>query len=202
MYRTLREPDLPQPSALARAMALRVRILAEELLDLRRRLREVEREIRFCLSRIEQGEEESLRRDIRLLLSLPGMGAKVLTSVVTEAAFLLQRREYHSLRVLAGVAPVTRQSGGRKQVRMRQACNPRMRNAVFLWARAAVRNDPVWETRYRELRKRGLGVAHARRVIGDKLLQVAVAMLQNGTPYTPKMLTKPKEGMKLRACAA
>ena len=64
VYRKLRDPDLPQPQAVAQAMAVKVRILAGDLLDLRRRLREVEREIRFCLRRLEQGEEEGLRRDM------------------------------------------------------------------------------------------------------------------------------------------
>jgi len=202
VYRKLRDPDLPQPQAVAKAMAVKVRILAGDLLDLRRRLREVERELRFWLRQVEQGEEEGLRRDMELLSSIPGMGPKLLTAVVTEAAFLLQGRDYHGLRVLAGVAPVTRQSGRTRQVRMRRACNPRMRNAVFLWATAAVRKDPWWEAQYRKLRERGIRIAQARRILGDRLLRVAVAMLRDGTTYSPDTLGATKEEVALQACPA
>ena len=52
-------------------------------------------------------------------------------TLLAEAAEPLQRRDYHALRSLAGVAPVTRRSGKRRIVLMRQACQMRLRTAVY-----------------------------------------------------------------------
>jgi hypothetical protein len=77
-----------------------------------------------------------------------------------------------------------------------------MRNAVFLWAAAAVREDPLWEAQYRMLQERGIGVAQARRILGDRLLRVAVAMLRDGTTYSPDRLGETTKEVVLQACPA
>lgn len=72
------------------------------------------------------------------------------------------------------------------RVQMRYACNQRLRNAVYHWARVAAYNDPVSKQAYSALRQRGCTHGHSLRNIADRLLKVACAMLRDGTLYDPK----------------
>jgi transposase len=134
--------------------------------------------------------EESLpgqmvQRDAAILLSSPGLGRITLATLLTEAPQAVRERDYHALRCLAGVAPVTRQSGKHRSVTRRYACNRRLRNALFYWARSAVLKDDRCRARYEALRARGKSWGCALRNIADRLLYVTCAMLRDGTLYEP-----------------
>ena len=70
---------------------------------------------------------------------------------------------------------------------MPSACNPRLQNALYHWARVAVQHDPRSRAKYAALRLRGHGHARALRSVGDRLLNVACAMLRNGTQFNPSL---------------
>jgi transposase len=118
---------------------------------------------------------------------LPGVGRIVLATLLAEAWEPLRRRDYHALRNLCGVAPVTRRSGKTNIVLRRRACHPRLANAVYHWARVAVQNDRVSRAKYDALRDRGHGYARALRSVADRLLNVACAMLRDGTLFDPSV---------------
>jgi hypothetical protein len=99
-------------------------------------------------------------------------------------------REGFHLALLAGVLPVTRQSGGKKVVGMRYACDHALRDALFHGAWVASCRDPHWKARYLELRGRGKTHAHALRIIGAQLLRVAIALLKEGVPYDRSRLKR------------
>jgi hypothetical protein len=80
---------------------------------------------------------------------------------------------------------VTKQSGRRLVVVMRQACNGRLRNAVYHWARVAATRDPHSHDVYAKLRARGHSHGRALRSIADRLLRVLIAMLTHRTLYDP-----------------
>ena len=123
------------------------------------------------------------QRYATVLSSLPGVGQTVLATLLAEAPQLIQRRNYKALRCLCGVAPVTRQSGKYKIVIRRRAAHPRLRDAVYHWARVAVQHDPVSKAKYAALRARGHSHARALRSVADRLLAVACAMLTTRTCY-------------------
>ncbi len=125
------------------------------------------------------------QRDVTILASLPGVGRIVLATLLAEAFDPLQRRDYHALRCLCGVAPVTRRSGKAKVVLRRLAAHRRLANAVYHWARIAVQHDPTSRTKYAALRQRGHGHARALRSVADRLLAVACAMLESQTTFDP-----------------
>jgi transposase len=124
-------------------------------------------------------------RDVQILQSLVGVGKRVAAAVLAEASQPLAERDYHALRSLAGIAPVTRQSGKRKQVIMRQACNGRLRNALYHWARVAVMHDDHSTSVYAALRARGQTHGRALRSVADRQLRILVAMLKTRTLYDP-----------------
>ena len=73
---------------------------------------------------------------------------------------------------------------------MRKACNPRLRNAVYHWARVAAQTDPIWKQRYAALRARGHSHGRALRTLGDRLLNVACVMLASKSEYNPERLNQ------------
>ena len=123
--------------------------------------------------------------DAAVLLSLPGVGTRVLATLLAEGGDAVRRRDYDALRCLCGVAPVTRRSGKSLLVTQRRAAQVRLRDAVFHWSRVAVQRDPVSHGKYQALRARGHGHARALRSVADRLLGVACAMLRDGTCFDP-----------------
>jgi transposase len=126
----------------------------------------------------DEGQQRE-RRDVEILRSLPGVGRVVAATVLAEASGPLAERDYHALRTHAGIAPVTKQSGKRRTVVMRHACNGRLRYALYHWARVAVTCDPASKTYYAALRQRGHSYARALRSVADRLLRILVAMLKS-----------------------
>ena len=124
--------------------------------------------------------------DAAILLSLPGVGIRVLATLLTEGGDAVRRRDYGALRCLCGVAPVTRRSGKSLLVIQRRAAHDRLRDAVFHWSRVAVQRDPVSHDKYRALRARGHSHARALRSVADRLLNVACAMLRDGACFDPR----------------
>lgn len=132
----------------------------------------------------QQGEQ----RDVEILRSLPGIGRIVLAALLAGASLPLRERNYHALRAFTGVAPVTRRSGKQCFVTMRYACCAGLRDAMFHWAKNAVQSRPEWKVRYQALRQRGHSAARAYRTIGDRLLRVAIRMLNDQTTYQPERI--------------
>ena len=99
----------------------------------------------------------------------------------------LQRRDYAALRSLTGVAPVTKKSGKSCIVIRRQACSNRLANVMYHWARVAIQLDTTSKAKYATLRGRGHSHGRALRSVADRLLDVACAMLKNGTLFNPSL---------------
>ena len=123
--------------------------------------------------------------DAAILMSLPGIGTVVLATLLAEASDALRRRDYHALRCLCGVAPVTRRSGKSLIVVRRLAAHDRLRDAAYHWARVAAQRDPASRAKYQVLRARGHGHARTLRSVADRLLNVACAMLRNRACFDP-----------------
>lgn len=131
--------------------------------------------------------------DVKILLSLPGVGRIITATLIAEAPQLLAYRNYHALRAYAGVAPVTRQSGKKAIVLMRYGCNLRVRNAVYHWARVSMQHDPRSRLHYHRLRSKGHSHGRALRGLADRLLALLCAMLRSKAVYDPlrRQVAKP-----------
>lgn len=146
-----------------------------------------ESRIEAVLDEMSSDENLSEHRDVNILRSLPGVGQCIAATMLAEASQALAERDYHALRSYAGVAPVTRRSGKGKSVVMRKACNQRLRNAFYHWARVSVQRDPRSNRHYANLRAKGHSHGRATRGVADRLLSMLFAMLRNGTMYDPKL---------------
>ncbi len=191
----LKQPALTVAPGVTQAAVAHIRVLIASIRLFAGQLKEVHRQLdKLCrvLAEPHPGEcggtgpeQGQVQRTVAILESLPGVGRIVLAILLAEASGVLQRADYAVLRILCGVAPVTRCSGKSRIVTRRLACNPRLRNAIHYLADAARRCDEKCKAKYLALRARGCSHARALRTIGDRLLYVACAMLKNGTPFDP-----------------
>ncbi len=191
----LRQPALTVALGTVQAVSARIRSLAERLRLVNSQKKQVLKRLDACCAAITGQPDDAQsdhdrgkvieQRDVEILRSLPGIGRIILATLLAEASRPLRERDYHALRMLSGVAPVTRQSGKRRSVVRRQACHARLREAVYHWACGAMQRDPLSRRRYLALRARGHSHGRAIRTIGDRLLAVACAMLTTQTLFEP-----------------
>jgi transposase len=181
----LRTPPLPVAPGIAEAaseacllLILRLRLLAQQRRDVAQRMQAI-------LVELAEDSHRQQHRDVQVLCSLPGVGRIIAATMLVEASQPLANRDYHALRAYGGVAPVTWQSGKRRQVIMRYGCNSRLRNAFYHWARVSLRKDTHSRAHYHRLRAKGHSHGRALRGVADRLLAMLVSMLRSGTCYDP-----------------
>jgi transposase len=121
--------------------------------------------------------------EVAMVQSLPGVGRKSTAWLFAEAAQPLAQRALQVVRTPSGVAPVTRQSGKRRQGVMRRGCHPRVRHALYHMARVAMQRDAHFSQGYAALRAKGHRHGQALRTIGDRLLRILMAMLRERICY-------------------
>jgi transposase len=176
----LRAPALTVAAGVTEAAVLHLRSLIARPRLANKEFRQADRKLDDLCAALVQTEtpSEMVPSDAAILASLPGIGKTTLATLLTEAPGPLTGRDYKALRTLSGVAPVTKRSGKSCVVVMRYAAHPRLREAVFHWARVAVQNDPKCKSRYEALRERGHSYGRALRSVADRMLGVACVLLE------------------------
>lgn len=190
---TLRKKPLSVARGTVEAAVAHIRLVVERLEVVSQQIRQCERTLDTLIAQLSADQDEDAetderheQRDAEILRSLPGVGRIVLATLLAEAADPLRRRDYHSLRALAGAAPVTIRSGKSCfTIRMRRACHERLREACYHWARVAMQRDLRSREMYTRLRQKGKKHGRALRSVADRLLAVACSMLRTGTLYDP-----------------
>ena len=90
-----------------------------------------------------------------------------------------------SVAALAGVSPVTRQSGKHRSVSFRWACNKRFRRAVTTFAGNSRHASPWAAKIYADARASGKDHPHAIRILARAWIRVIWPCWVNGVPYDP-----------------
>jgi transposase len=191
----LRAPAITVAPGTTEAASAHIQVLMKRLTVTNRELRAAHAKLDRLIERLtEAGDTEPgqqpEQRDVVILASSPGAGRITIATLLAEAWDALQRRDYHALRCLCGVAPVTRQSGKSKIVVRRLAVSHRLQNAAYHWALAALQRDPRSRAKYSSLRQRGHGHARALRSVADRLLAMLCAMLRTRTLFDPNRHAK------------
>ena len=182
IHQELRQP-LPLAPGVAEALAEQVLTLLPRLQLVSRQQRDFDRRIEQLLQELTQDENFAEHRSLQILRSLPGVGRVCAAAVLAEAFTPLVEKDYRALRALAGVAPVTQQSGRTRLVSMRRACNQRLREAVFHAANVHMQRDPRAHHIYSRLRGRGQTHARALRGVADRLLGLLCLLLHKQVLY-------------------
>jgi transposase len=179
----LQKPSLVVAPGTIEAATAHIQAVAARLRLINAQIKEAQRRLDQLCAAIEDAAESAPgqiceQRDMAILRSCPGLGRITIATLLAEACEPLRRRDYNVLRLLSGVAPVTRRSGKSLIVLRRLACNNRLRNAVYHWARVAIQHDPTSRQRYAALRHRGHSHGRALRSVGDRLLYVLCTLLE------------------------
>jgi len=129
--------------------------------------------------------------DHALFASLPGAGPKLAPRMLAELIALRPLAENpQALQCLAGMAPVSYQSGKVSVVYLRHQCNRFLRHTIHLWVDLS-RHYSDWARIYYEAhRKKGQSHACALRCLGMRWLKIIAAMMRNQTPYDAAIHTR------------
>lgn len=190
VLRILRQPPLAVAAGTTEAASAHIGTITARLRLINQQIKDAERRLDELCAAIEAAAESAPgqiceQRDVAILRSCPGLGRINIATLLAEAWEPLHRRDYHVLRILSGVAPVTRRSGKTCIVVRRHACNERLRTAVYHWGRVAIQHDPVSRQRYAELRRRGHSHGRALRSVADRLLYVLCTLLERQSLFDP-----------------
>jgi len=129
--------------------------------------------------------------DHALFASLPGAGPKLAPRLLGELIALKPLADApQALQCLAGMAPVSYQSGKVSVVYVRYQCNRFLRHTIHLWVDLS-RHYFDWARIYYEAhRKKGQSHACALRCLGMRWLKIVAAMIRNQTPYDAALHTR------------
>lgn len=148
----LRKPPLMLAPGASDALAEQVLLLIPRLQLLHRQSAQLARSTEALIDQLAADENFSGHRDVQILRSLPGVGRVFSATVLSEAAEALADRNYRVFRSLAGVAPVTVQSGKSRLVSIRRSCHHRLRHAVYHGAGVHAQKDPRAQQLYAQMR--------------------------------------------------
>ena len=156
------------------------RINKERLAQIERQLKRVDAEIRKLLR-----SEETLKRTSEILTSIPGI------STVTAAGLIVHMPELGTLTgpraaSLAGLAPVTRESGNWKGRSFIQGGRDRVRRALYMPALVAIRWNPGLKRKYEALLAACKPPKVAITAVMRKLVVLANALVQQDRLWTPE----------------
>jgi|HubBroStandDraft_1064217.scaffolds.fasta_scaffold133600_1 transposase len=188
---TLAQTSLTLAPGAAESASERALFLLPRLRLLREQRTEIAKRIEALLGELgaptDASGETTEHRDAAILLSLPGVGRQIAATMLSEASEAIAERDYHAFRCYSGSAPITRQSGKKIVVIMRQGCNERLRNALYHWSRVSIACDPASKEMYAAMRARGHTHGRALRGIADRWSAVLFSMLRHKTLYNPKL---------------
>lgn len=157
---------------------------------LKRQLRQRHAQIDRHISAIDARLAELRRNDVELqkrfdiLASIPGIGqltAHVLLIDMPELGTLDARQAAS----LAGLAPVTRQSGKWHGKTFIQGGRARLRQALYLPALVASRFNPTFKAKYQQFIANGKPAKLALTALMRKLLVLANALLRDNRKWSP-----------------
>lgn len=127
-------------------------------------------------------QDAELARVLRILKSIPGIGERVATVLVTDLPEIGQR-DRKAIASLAGLAPHISQSGNAPPRAAISGGRPCVRAALYMAALVAARHHPKLRASYKALREQGKPGKVAIIAVARKLLVIANALIKNNASY-------------------
>ena len=124
--------------------------------------------------------------DGQIFTSLPRSGQINAAQVLAEWGDARPAYEHpDAVAALAGVAPVTKQSGKHRSVEFRWACRKRFRRAITIFADNSRHASPWAAGIYNQARAAGKDHPHAVRILARAWIRVIWRCWLDGQPYNP-----------------
>ena len=151
------------------------------------RMEQIEQDLATIEAEIEKRimDDPALARKLQILTSIPGIAR------VTAFALIIQMPELGTMEAkqaasLAGLAPVTRQSGQWKGKSFIRGGRSGVRQALFMPALVTIRYNPDLREKYDQLVAAGKPRKLAVTAVMRKMIILANALLKAGRPWMPK----------------
>jgi transposase len=172
----LRQTPMPVPEYLDEPHAAEVIVRARMIQQLDAAIKDLEQKLEDLISKHPDGN---------ILESLPCHGPTTLSAIWS--GLEKDAKMFRSADELAahwGMAPVTIQSGKRKRVSRRKACDATQCQALMTFSRITAGKESCWARDYYQ-RKRAEGKGHfaALRCVGRKWLRILWTLFLTQTPY-------------------
>lgn len=187
--RDLKELQINRSALIKERTRLKNRSQTQTLALMRRqtkaRLVQIDRHLREIDTEIETRLKETKARSLDILTSIPGIGA------VTAAAILIECPEVGTMgqkqtASLAGLAPVTRQSGIWRGKAFIQGGRKFLRDALYMPALVALRYNPDLKAKYSTMINAGKPAKVAITTIMRKLIQLANTLIKQNRKWEPR----------------
>lgn len=161
-------------------LAITKRQTKARLGQIKRQLAELESELQTLLR---QSPDQARALDI--LCSIPGVGAISASAILVECPEIgtMTRKKIASL---AGLAPMTRQSGQWRGKAFIQGGRKFLRDALYMPALVASRYNPDLKEKYQRMIKAGKPPKVALTALMRKLIELANVLVQENRIWTPK----------------
>ena len=190
MLHDLKELQVARQGRMRDRIALTVRLGHANHALIQRQLRLSIRQVEAHLAEIDAAMLEAIRADQALslrfdiLTSIPGIGQIAACAMLIEMPELGQL-EARQAAALAGLAPVTRQSGKWKGHAHIQGGRAGLRKSLYMPALVATRYNAPLRENYRKLIANGKAAKIAITAIMRKLIVLANALLRDNRKWTP-----------------
>ena len=166
---------LTDEAAVLESHTLRVQLIGRQLQALQRTLTQFEQRL---------AEVFRAHPDREIFESLPGAGPVLAPRLLASVGSERQRYEdAASLSSFSGIAPVTKQSGGKHHVHRRYRCPVFMKQSFHEYAKESIRHSRWAAAHYWQQRHKGSGHHAAVRSLAFKWQRVIWRCWQRRTPY-------------------
>jgi transposase len=172
------------------AAKTRLQNITQKLLKLQinARLKQIEIQIRQIDTAIADmvAQDQVLSHKLAILISIPGIAEITAFSMIIEMPELgtIEGKQAASL---AGLAPISRQSGKWQGKERIQGGRAFLRRAIYMPAMVAVRHNPDLKAKYGQLIRAGKPGKLALTVVMRKLIVMANALLRDNRKWSPIM---------------
>jgi len=176
METIVRAVALTEEAAVLESHGLRVQLICRQLAELQRTLGQFEQRL---------AEVFGTHPDREIFQSLPGAGPVLAPRLLASVGSERERyEEAASLSSFSGIAPVTKQSGGKHHVHRRYRCPEFIKQSFHEYARESLRHSRWAAAHYRQQRAKGSGHHAAVRSVAFKWQRIIWKCWQTRTPYS------------------
>lgn len=139
-------------------------------------------------------QNPTLKRDAKLLQSIPGVGELTAWDILAELPDVGQFDSAQCVAAYAGLAPREHRSGTsvRKQTRLSKQGNWRLRKALYFPAVTALTWNPLVKAHYERLREAGKPRMVALAACMRKMLMIVYGVLKHQKPFDPAWQSQPQ----------
>ncbi|WP_244274665.1 IS110 family transposase [Labrenzia sp. OB1] len=164
---------------------LKTQILALTRRQTKARLAQIERQLKAIDGEIETRIEQDRPRALDILKSIPGIGSTTAAAILIECPEIgsLGRKQIASL---AGLAPMTRQSGQWRGTAFIQGGRKFLRDALYMPALVTSKFNPDMAAKYKAMRRERKPEKVALTAIMRKLIELANTLIKQNRTWTQK----------------